>query len=388
MFKNACRLVERFLLNASKRVKKILYYMAEKKHMVVHMPHHVQQKLCQTRPLYRRGKRLTAVKVYTINDESQHLLICGVPKLQLGEEIGKLVYPYGDVKAIQLVTEYPSEEFTETYHIHYAYIQSARVAKRLIDDKNFFGGILHVFYAPELETLAETRAKLTQRRKDVATRIKRNQQDLTNPVVDKFVPREQYRRKRKNPALPLTEGRLKHCYPGETLSSICNGIPQNIDPRFVSEPSLPINWNSDNCSSGAASGSKSLSTPYQLTETVIQQSNKHPASNMRKRKNYKGRSIDDNVKVKIIRPQLIDTRNIAKLNSTEKTNVFCNVKKIESGITVKFETSNNEKKKIVVKNPNVTNLIQPSTNLQFLIRMAKSQIRTALEKRDTSISDT
>jgi len=59
----------------------------------------------------------------------------------------------------------------------------------LIDDRNFFGGVLHVFYAPELETLVETRAKLIQRRKDVATRIRRNQQDLTNPLVDKFVSR-------------------------------------------------------------------------------------------------------------------------------------------------------------------------------------------------------
>lgn len=62
-----------------------------------------------------------------------------------------------------------------------------RVAKRLIDNKNFFGGILHVFYVPELETLAETKAKLIQRRKDVAIRIKRNQQDLTSPA--KFVPK-------------------------------------------------------------------------------------------------------------------------------------------------------------------------------------------------------
>lgn len=63
------------------------------------------------------------------------------------------------------------------------------MAKRFIDNKNFFGGLLHVFYAPELETLTETRTKLKQRRKDVATQIKRNQQDLTNPEVDKFIPR-------------------------------------------------------------------------------------------------------------------------------------------------------------------------------------------------------
>lgn len=121
------------------------------------------------------------------------------------------------MNAIQLVADYPSEEFTETYHIHYAHIQSARyiflfqrddvthkkireyliiqiyllhrIAKRFIDNKNFFGGILHVCYAPELETLEETKAKLVQRRKDVATQIKRIQQESVNLETDKFIPR-------------------------------------------------------------------------------------------------------------------------------------------------------------------------------------------------------
>ncbi|XP_029159203.1 uncharacterized protein LOC114931386 isoform X1 [Nylanderia fulva] len=353
----------------------------EKGTAVTHMPHHVQQKLCQTRPPYRQGKKLTAVKVYTINDESQHLLICGVPKIQLGVEMGKLVYPYGDVKAIQLVTEYPSEEFTETYYVHFARIQSARVAKRMIDNKNFFGGVLHVFYVPELETLAETRAKLIQRRKDVAIQIKRNQQDLANP--GKFVAKEQYHRRKKNPALPLTEERLKHCYPGETLSSICNGIPQDIDPRPVSEPRLPINWNYDN---NIASGSELLSAPYQPTEAVIQagsqQQNTNRKLNLQKRKNYKGQYID-NVKVKITRPRLIDTRSIVKSSSSEKTNVFCNVKKVENKITVKLLEKPDTAKKIVIKDPNVTHLIESSKDLQNSIQAAKSQIRTAMQKHDT-----
>lgn len=311
------------------------------------------------------------------------MLICGVPKVQLGEEVRKLVYPFGNVKAIQLVTEYPSEEFTETYHVHYARIQSARVAKRLLDNKNYFGGVLHVFYVPELETVAETRAKLIQRRKEVAIQIKRNQQDLTKPA--KFVPKEQYHRRKKNPALPLTEERLKHCYPGETLSSICNGIPQNIDPRPVSEPHLPINWN---CNNSIASGSESLPAPYQPTEAVIQtgiqQPNRNPKLNMQKRKNYKGQYIDNYTKVKIVRPRLIDTRNIAKSNSVEKTNVFCNVKKVESGITVKLlEKPDITKKKIVIKDPNVTHLIQSSKDLQYSIQAAKSQIRAAMQKHDT-----
>ncbi|XP_012535627.1 uncharacterized protein LOC105836254 [Monomorium pharaonis] len=359
--------------------------MTEEECMVTHMPHHVQQKLCRTRPLYRQGKKLTAVKVYTINDESQHLLICGVPQLQIVEEVKKLIYPYGNVKAIQLVTEYPSEDFTETYHIHYAHIQSARIAKRSIDNKNFFGGILHVCYAPELETLEETRAKLIQRRKDIATQIKRLQQESVNPKIDKFIPREQYHRKKKTPALPLTEERIKHCYPGETLSSICNGIPQSIDPRPVSEPRLSINWKND-FNNDTASSSETYPAPYQSTESIIQagiqQVNRNLESNVHKRKNYRGRNIDN--RIKVIRPRLIDTRNIAKSNFTEKTNVFCNVKKIEGGITIKLlDKSNNEKKKIIIKNPSVTSLVQSSKDLQSSIQAAKAQIRTLMQKHNT-----
>lgn len=150
--------------------------------------------------------------------------------------------------------------------------------------------------------------------------------------------------------MPLTEERLKHCYPGETLSSICNGIPQNIDPRPVIEPRLPINWN---CNNSIASSSDSLLAPYQPTEAVIQtgiQQSKNLKLNMQKRKNYKGQYISNDVKVKIVRPRLIDTRNIAKSNSVEKPNMFYNVKKIENKITVKLlEKSDTAKKKIVIK---------------------------------------
>ena len=46
-----------------------------------------------------------------------------------------------------------------------------RFAKHMIDDKSFFGGILHVCYAPELETISETRHKLDQRRHEVLKRL-------------------------------------------------------------------------------------------------------------------------------------------------------------------------------------------------------------------------
>jgi hypothetical protein len=47
-----------------------------------------------------------------------------------------------------------------------------RYAKRNLDDRAFYGGILSVCYAPEMESVAETRAKLVQRRKDIAKRTR------------------------------------------------------------------------------------------------------------------------------------------------------------------------------------------------------------------------
>lgn len=46
-------------------------------------------------------------------------------------------------------------------------VEIFRVAKRNTDEKSFFGGQLHVCYAPEYETVEETRQKLQDRRRYV-----------------------------------------------------------------------------------------------------------------------------------------------------------------------------------------------------------------------------
>lgn len=48
----------------------------------------------------------------------------------------------------------------------------------MLDTKNFYGGILHVCYAPELETIDETRQKLIQRQRDVVYRLKNLQKEV------------------------------------------------------------------------------------------------------------------------------------------------------------------------------------------------------------------
>ncbi|PSN29225.1 hypothetical protein C0J52_28176, partial [Blattella germanica] len=110
--------------------------------------------------------------VYTVNNESQHVLVCGVPALGLQDDLRRLCARFGDVKSLVFVPKYAEEEFTDVYHVQYARIQSARYAKHHLDGREFFGGILHVCYVPEMESLAETRAKLIQRRKEVARRTR------------------------------------------------------------------------------------------------------------------------------------------------------------------------------------------------------------------------
>ncbi|XP_077159049.1 RNA-binding protein 48 [Paroedura picta] len=130
--------------------------------------HHAQRAVCASRAKYREGRRPRAVKVYTINLESRYLLIQGVPALGVMKELVELFALYGTIEEYNPLDDYPSEEFTEVYLIKFQKIQSARVAKRKLDERSFFGSLLHVCYAPEFETVQETREKLQDRRKYIA----------------------------------------------------------------------------------------------------------------------------------------------------------------------------------------------------------------------------
>lgn len=159
--------------------------------------HHEQEELCKTRAAYRQGRRLTAVKVrnnnetnffltnlilfltkkrlffkvFTVNNESSHLYVYGVPQIKLRAELKSLFTKYGHVTQIHVVPDIETEAFTECYHINFERIQAARIAKRITDNRNFYGGVLHVCYAPEHETVEEARRKLLQRSKEVLTRL-------------------------------------------------------------------------------------------------------------------------------------------------------------------------------------------------------------------------
>ena len=86
----------------------------------------------------------------------------------------------------RLLDEYPSEPFTDVYWIKFAAIDSARIAKKKMDDRSFFGKNLHVCYAPEYETVQDTREKLKERM-DYVAKMTRGEKLLATRAADDVV---------------------------------------------------------------------------------------------------------------------------------------------------------------------------------------------------------
>ncbi|XP_033950527.1 RNA-binding protein 48 [Pseudochaenichthys georgianus] len=149
--------------------------------------HHEQKKICISRPKYRDGRRDRAVKVYTINLESNYLMIQGVPAIGVMTELIQLCALYGAVEEYRPLDEYPAEEFTEVYLVKFQKLTSARAAKRRMDEKSFYGGLLHVCYVPEYETVEDTRLKLQDRRRYIirAVRNKAREKEQKEAVNEK-----------------------------------------------------------------------------------------------------------------------------------------------------------------------------------------------------------
>lgn len=148
--------------------------------------HHKQNSLSCNRPNYREARWERAVKVYTINLESKYILVQGVPAVGASKELVELFALYGAIDEYRFLDDYPTEPFTEVYWIKFQRINSARVAKKKLDNRSFFGGILHVCYAPEFETVDDTREKLQERRKAIAKKTRElfgvQQNDLSAEV--------------------------------------------------------------------------------------------------------------------------------------------------------------------------------------------------------------
>jgi hypothetical protein len=133
--------------------------------------HHIKDNVCLNRPPYRNGKKLRAVKVYTIAQESKYLLIQNIPAISgVLEQLLPYFNQYGNIEQYWRLDGYErkdpkdDEQFIDTILIKFVQIHQARLAKCRLDDMNFMGSNLHICYAPECENLEDLREKMMERR--------------------------------------------------------------------------------------------------------------------------------------------------------------------------------------------------------------------------------
>ncbi|GKV22908.1 hypothetical protein SLEP1_g32719 [Rubroshorea leprosula] len=112
-----------------------------------------------------------AVRVYTVCDESRYLIVRNVPALGCGDDLLKLFATYGDVEECKPMDAEDCEAFTDVYWIKFRLFSNARFAKRKLDESVFLGNQLQVSYAPQFESLDDTKDKLESRRKEVLVRL-------------------------------------------------------------------------------------------------------------------------------------------------------------------------------------------------------------------------
>ncbi|KAF5741077.1 RNA-binding protein 48 [Tripterygium wilfordii] len=112
-----------------------------------------------------------AVRVYTVCDESRYLIVRNVPALGCGDDLLKLFASYGDIEECKPMDAEDCEAFTDVYWIKFRLVSNARFAKRKLDEFVFLGNRLRVSYAPQFESLSDTKEKLETRRNEVLARL-------------------------------------------------------------------------------------------------------------------------------------------------------------------------------------------------------------------------
>jgi hypothetical protein len=84
------------------------------------------------------------------------------------QQLFQLCQRIGQIERL-ILTDYPiCEDFIKVYLIKCKKFVNAVLAKKSLDNKNFLGSVLHVFYAQEFETIEETKNDLFFKRRQIS----------------------------------------------------------------------------------------------------------------------------------------------------------------------------------------------------------------------------
>ncbi|GER54176.1 RNA-binding (RRM/RBD/RNP motifs) family protein, partial [Striga asiatica] len=126
----------------------------------------------------------------------RYLIVRNVPSLGCADELLKLFSTYGKVDECKPMDAEDCEAYTDVYWIKFHQVNNSRFAKRKLDESVFLGNRLKVSYAPEYESLSDTKEKLEGRRKEVVARLnskryKGGPSDYT-PSVSTHLPKDAF----------------------------------------------------------------------------------------------------------------------------------------------------------------------------------------------------
>ncbi|XP_030974513.1 RNA-binding protein 48-like [Quercus lobata] len=130
-----------------------------------------------------------AVRIYTVCQVSvscRYLIVRNVPALGCGDDLFKLFSSYGDVEESKPMDAEDCEPFTHVFWIKFRLVNNARFAKKKLDEFVFLGNRLHVSYAPQFESLSDTKDKLEGRRREVLARLNQLSSAVSIVVIDGF----------------------------------------------------------------------------------------------------------------------------------------------------------------------------------------------------------
>lgn len=137
------------------------------------------------------------ILIYTILQESYYLILEQVPAYHLENELLRQCSMLGQVLEHSRLHDHPaSTNLTHVFLFKFDTIASARKVKRKMDDSVFYGGQIRVYYAPNRESIQDTRRKLNERQAAVLqhlhppSRSQRSEPPLRNaqspcPVTEK-----------------------------------------------------------------------------------------------------------------------------------------------------------------------------------------------------------
>lgn len=83
-------------------------------------------KKCSNRPAYRKGRKETSVRVYTVNDESKYVLVYNIPAINVLQELKQELECFGRVKEFTVIEDKEVEHFTQVVKVEFQEISQAK----------------------------------------------------------------------------------------------------------------------------------------------------------------------------------------------------------------------------------------------------------------------